>query len=122
MVKPKFRKFFPQKVYRCSCLERVIASCLLNDIYSFIDICVKVNQTSREKIFCTKCSENKQDVIFTCSDHIPMVILAVEIEQTSDGETSYYFRDETKTYCPICVKKCLERMYYYFEHVNFQKN
>ena len=51
-----------------------------------------------------------------------MVILAVEIEQTSDGETSYYFRDETKTYCPICVKKCLERMYYYFEHVNFQKN
>ena len=122
MVKPKFKKFFPQKVYQCSCLERVIDSCLLNDIYSFIDICVKVNQTSREKIFCTKCSENKQDVIFTCSDHIPMVILAVEIEQTSDGETSYYFRDETKTYCPICVKKCLERMYYYFEHVNFQKN
>ena len=123
MVKPKFnKKFFPQKVYRCSCLERVIASCLLNNIYSFIDICVKVNQTTTEKIFCTKCGENKQDIIFTCPDHIPMVILTVEMEQTSDGDTSYYFRDETKSYCPICVKKCLETMYYYFEHVNFKKN
>ena len=122
MGKPKFKKFFPQKVYRCSCLEHVIASCLLNEIYSFIDICVKVNQTVREKIFCTKCGENKQDVIFTCTGHIPLIILTVETSQSIDGQTSYYFRDETKTYCPICVKICLRRMYYYFEHVNFQKN
>ena len=121
MGKPKFKKFFPQKVYRCSCLEHVIASCLLNEIYSLIDICVKVNQTTREKIFCTKCGENKQDVIFTCSNHIPLIILAVETSQSIGGQTIYYFRDETKTYCPICVKICLRRMYYYFEHVNFQK-
>ena len=49
MGKPKFKKFFPQKVYRCSCLKNVIASCLLDKIYSFNDICVKVNQTVREK-------------------------------------------------------------------------
>ena len=119
MDKLKFKKFFPQKVYRCSCLEYVIASCLLNEIYSLVDICVKVNQTVREKIFCTKCGENKQDAIFTCTAHIPLIILAVETSQSFDGQTTYYFRDETKTYCPICVKICLRRMYYYFEHVNF---
>ena len=122
MGKSSFKKFFPQKVYRCSCLEHVIASCLLDEIYSFTDICVKVNQTVKEKIFCTKCGENKQDVIFTCTGHIPLIILAVEMSQSIDGQTTYYFRDDTKTYCRICVKLCLRRMYYYFEHVNFQKN
>ena len=121
MGKPKFKKFFPRKVYHCSCLEHVIASCLLNEIYSFNDICIKVNQTVREKIFCTKCGENKQDVIFTCTEHIPLIILTVEISQSFDGQTSYYFRDETKTYCRTCVKICLRRMYYYFEHVNFSE-
>ena len=122
MVKPKFKKFFPQKVYRCSCLKNVIASCLLDKIYSFNGICHKVNQTVREKTFCTKCGENKQDVVFTCAEHIPMVILSVEMSQSSDGQTSYYFRDETKTYCRNCVRICLRQMYYYFEHVTFQKN
>ena len=32
MGKPKFKKFFPHKVYWCSCLQNVIASCLLNEI------------------------------------------------------------------------------------------
>ena len=81
-----------------------------------------LSSTAKEKIFCTKCGENKQDVIFTCTGHIPFIILAVETSQSFYDQTSYYFRDEIKTYCPICVKICLRQMYYYFKHVNFQKN
>ena len=119
MVKPKFKKFFPHKVYRCSCLEHVIASCLLNEIYSFMDICVKVNQSVKEKIFTMKCGENKQDVIFTCSAHVPLIILAVETLQSIDGQTSYCFRDVTKNYCRTCVRICLRKMYHHFQYVNF---
>ena len=49
MGKPKYKKFYPEKVYRCTCLARVIAFRLVNEIYSLVDICVKVNQTIREK-------------------------------------------------------------------------
>ena len=118
MGKPKFKKFFPHKVYRCSCLQNVIASYLLNEIYSLIDICVKVNQTVREKIFVTKCGEKKQDVIFSCGGHIPLIVLNVETSQ-SDGKMTYYFRDDTKTYCRNCIRICLRHMYHYFEHVKF---
>ena len=119
MGKPKSKKFFPHKVYRCSCLQNVIASCILNEIYSFMDICVKVNQTVKEKIFVTKCGQNKQDVIFTCRGHVPLIVLSVETSQSSDGEMTYYFRDDTKTYCRTCVKICLQHMYHYFEDVKF---
>ena len=47
-----------------------------------------------------------------------MVIFAVETSQ-STGAIS--FSDETKNYCPICVKKYLQEMYYVFGHINFKK-
>ena len=117
MVKPNYKKFFPQKVYRCDCLVHVIASCLANEIYSLVDICVKVNQTIREKIYCVKCGQNRQNAIFSCGDHMPMIIFGVKTSQ-STGTISLH--DETKTYCPICVKKYLQEMYYLFGHVNFK--
>ena len=120
MGKPKYKKFFPKKVYRCDCLVHVIASCLANEIYSLVDICIKVNQTIREKIYCVKCGENRQDAIFSCTDHMPMVIFAVETSQSTD--TTISLCDETKTYCLICVKKFLQEMYYLFGHVNFKLN
>ena len=117
MGQPKYKNFYPQKVYRCACLARIIGSCLVNEIYSLVDICKKVNETIREEIYCVKCGENQQNAIFSCTDHMPMVIFAVETSQ-STGTIS--FRDETKTYCPICVKKYLQEMYHRFEHVNFK--
>ena len=126
MGKRKYKYFFPKKVYRCACLGRVIASCLLDKIYSLADICDKINETNctnSEKIYCVKCGENKQDVIFSCGDHMAMIIFAVKRDdctQSSDKTTAtIYFRDETKTYCRTCVKKYLQEMYYHFQHINF---
>ena len=122
MSKRKYKYFFPQKVYRCACLGRVIASCLVDEIYSLADICKKVDETNCEKIYCVRCGENKQNAIFSCGDHMAMIIFAVETynTQSSDQTTgTISFRDETKTYCRICVRKYLQEMYYRFEHVNF---
>ena len=70
MGKPKYKKFFPQKVYRCACLACVIASCLVNEIYSLVDICIKVNQTIREKYIVLNVAKiNKMlflAVVITC--------------------------------------------------------
>ena len=117
MGKSNYKKFFPEKVYRCSCLERVITSCLANEIYSLVDICLKVNGTTDKMIFCCKCGEDQQNAIFSCRDYIPIIIYGV---QYSAADDTIFLRDETKTYCPICVKKCLQQIYYLFEHVNFK--
>ena len=71
-----------------------------NEIYSLVDICLKVNKTIREKIYCVTCGENRQNAVFSCTDHMPMVIFAVKTSQST--------------------KKYLQEMYYLFAHVNFQ--
>ena len=99
MGKRKYKYFFPQKVYWCACLGRVIASCLIDEIYSLADICKKVNETSYEKIYCVKCGENQQNAIFSCGDHMAMIIFAVETynTQSSDQTTgTISFRDTKK--------------------------
>ena len=122
----KYKNFFPQKVYRCSCLDTVIVSCLVDGIYSLADICDKISKTNctpSQKLYCAKCGDNKQDVIFSCADHMAMIIIAVkryDCTKSPDKSTaSIYFYDETKTYCRGCVKKYLEEMYYYYRHTNF---
>ena len=122
----KYKNFFPQKVYRCSCLDTVIVSCLVDGIYSLADFCDKISKTNftpSQKLYCAKCGDNKQDVIFSCADHMAMIIIAVkryDCTKSPDKSTaSIYFYDETKTYCRGCVKKYLQEMYYYYRHINF---
>ena len=119
MGKPNYKKLFPQKIYRCDCLSGVIASCSANKIYSLADICIKVNKTIGGKIYCVTCGKNRKNAVFSCTDHMPLVIFAVETSQFSG---TINLSNETKSYCPICIKKYLQEMYYLFEHVNFKLN
>ena len=97
MGKPIFKKIFPEKVYRCDCLVKVIASCLANQAYSLMDICEKVNETDGEKIYCVKCGKNDQDVVLSCSYHMPMAIFAAE----SSSPITTSLSDETRNCCLI---------------------
>ena len=117
MVKPMFKKFFPEKVYRCDCLAQIIAFCLANKIYSLMDICQKVNETDGEKIYCVKCGENDQHVVLSCSYHMLMVIFAIE---SSSSSSSISLSDETRNCCLICIKNYLQKMYHIFGHENFK--
>ena len=116
MVKPMFKKFFPEKVYRCDCLAQIIASCLANKIHSLMDVCEKVNETDGEKIYCVKCGQNDQHVVLSCSYHMPMVIFDVK----SSSSSSISLSDKTRNCCLICIKNFLQQMYYIFGYENFK--
>ena len=118
MDKPIFKKFFPEKVYRCDCLAEIIAFCFANKMHSLMDICQKVNETDGEKIYCVKCGENDQHVVLSCSYHMPMVIFAIE----SSSPITISLSDETRNCCLICIRKYLQEMYHIFRHENFKQN
>ena len=67
---------FPKKVYHCPCVSLQIKLCLVNGDYSLKDICKKLNQVEVEvegdnqKIYCSKCGDNMEDVIFSCTKHM----------------------------------------------------
>ena len=117
-----YKNFFPKRVYHCSCLHSIIVSCLQDGIYSLGDIChrIRYGNTAIKKIYCAKCSDDKQDVVFSCCDHMAMIIFSVKTKSSSDKTTaSIYCNDETKNYCIKCVKKYLQAMYYRYQHTIF---
>ena len=101
-----------------------IVSCLVDGIYSLADICNKIIEvdTPFKKIYYAKCGDNKQDVVFSCTAHMSIVIISVKMydgEKFSDSTGGIDWCDETKTYCSKCVKKYLQKMYCYYVHKNF---
>ena len=120
----KYNNFFPQKVYHCSCLNTVIISCLVDGLYCLGDICNKISQTDTpsKKLFCAKCGDEKKDVIFSCTDHMAMIIFSVKrynYKNPNNSTATIHFYDETKGYCRRCVKKYLQKMYCYYRHTIF---
>ena len=65
---------FPKTVYHCSCVDFEIKLCLVNGHYSLKDICKKLNEKiSNHKIYCSKCGDNLEDVIFSCREHMSLI-------------------------------------------------
>lgn len=107
---------FPNKVYHCPCVNLEIKLCLVNGQYSLKDICKKLNQTiDDKKIYCSKCGDDLQNVVFSCVNHMQLVIFSVK----QDG--CYVELDEmTKNSCKYCIKKYLQAAYdCCYEHTNF---
>ena len=120
----KYNNFFPQKVCHCSCLKTIIISCLIDGIYCLGDICKRITQTDTpsKKIFCTKCGDDKKDVVFSCTDHMAMIIFTIkryDFKNPDKSIANIYIYNETKSYCRRCVKKYLQKMYYYYRHTIF---
>ena len=96
--------FFPSKVYRCTCLGEVI------DIY-YQNV---------------KCGESKKDTIFTCENHLAIILLAKKKYTCTDkptftNTTVNYTSSNRKaeTYCTGCIRHYLRLTYEYFYHKNF---
>lgn len=109
---------FPNKVYHCPCVSLVIKLCLVNGDYSLKDICKKLNQKiDNRKIYCSKCGDDLQDVIFSCTDHMRLVIFSVK----EDEDSSYIeLHQKTKDSCRYCLKKYLKTAYSCcYDYTNF---
>lgn len=104
---------FPDKVYYCPCLKVVIMTCLVNGNYLLNDIINEIKKKSKvNKLFyCTKCGCNKQNVIFSCVDHMKLKTFLV-------GDD--HLTEEHRNSCPRCIKKYLKTAYSCcYKHVKF---
>ena len=95
---------FPKKVYHCSCVNLEIKLCLVNGDYSLKDICKKLNEVvGGRKIYCSKCGDNMEDVIFPCTEHMSLVDYGC-----------------SKNFCLRCIKKYLQEAFHYcYDYTSF---
>ena len=122
----KYEYFFPRKVYRCPCLANVITSCLHDGIYALADILDEIKQTKcteSTRIFCVKCGKDDQNVVFSCGDHMSILVVSAKMygctELPNNKNLTIHLFDGLKTYCCGCVRKYLREMYYYYHVINF---
>ena len=104
---------YPNKVYHCPCVSLDIKLSLVNGEYSLKDICKRLNQSKEHRrIYCCKCNDNY--VVFSCINHIPVVIFSVK----KDG--SYFKLNEKTKNCRRCLRRYLQAAYSYcYEYTDF---
>ena len=96
---------FPKTVYHCSCVDLEIKLCLVNGHYSLKDIVKKLNEkVAFHKIYCLKCGDNLENVIFSCRKHMSLI--------------SYCELDNER--CLRCIKRYLKIAYdCCYDYTNF---
>ena len=116
--------FFPSKVYRFACLGEVIDICYHNGLHSFTEIYDEVTEfayANDHKVFSVKCGESKKDTIFTCENHLAIILLAKKKYTCTDkptftNTTVNYTSSNRKeeTYCTGCIRHYLRLTFEYF--------
>ena len=94
---------YPNKVYHCSCVDFEIKLCLIDGIYSFKDIILRLMKrlNLNQKIYATKC--NNGDVVFSCRHHMCLTTVCEKYDKT----------------CLRCIKTFLQTSYWSYKHTNF---
>ena len=103
---------YPNKVYYCPCLKIDVMMCLINGDYLLMDIISKLKNSKVKKLFyCTKCGDQKRNVIFSCVDHMKLKTFLVGDE---------HLTEEHRNNCTRCIKKYLRTAYSCcYEHTKF---
>ena len=96
---------YPETVYFCNCLKMVMEKC--KKASSLQDLCNEINNNGDGIIYCSKCGDGKQDVVFSCSDHLSMGTFIVQYVQNEC--VSMVAQD--KHFCLTCIKRFLSKNY-----------
>ena len=107
---------YPKTVYFCNCLKMVVDKC--KKASSLQDLCNEINNndTGDSIIYCSKCGDGKQDVVFSCSDHLSMGTFVVQFVQNQ----CVTMVAQDKHFCLTCIKRHLNNNYDKFlSKVNF---
>ena len=102
------RDFFPRTVYFCDCLQEIIDNCSKSSCLQ--EICEEINKIDGKMIYCVRCGDEKQDVVFSCGNHLIMGTFAVEL----NGNNVSLIESTTGHYCLSCIKTYLQEKYYKF--------
>ena len=102
--------FYPKTVYFCNCLKMVMEKCKKG--CSLQDLCNEINNnnTGDSTIYCSKCGDGKQHVIFSCSNHLAMGTFV--IQYVENDSTLMVAKD--KHFCMNCIKRYLRQNYHKF--------
>ena len=98
---------YPKTVYFCNCLTLVIEKCKkgcsLQDLVNEINN----NDTADTIIYCSRCGDAKQDVVFSCGNHLTMETYFVQY--VANDCVAMAAMD--KLFCLSCIKRYLRRHY-----------
>ena len=99
--------FFPKKVYYCDCLQKLIEQC--EKTSSLQHFCNQINEngTDDDIIYCTKCNDKRQDVVFSCTHHMSMGTFTIQYI----ADSSTVMRMQDRHFCLLCIKKYLRTKY-----------
>ena len=125
----KFEFLFPKRVYRCSCLQAAIDECLINEDFSFADIVCHLwdlgfKNVLSGRIHSTLVGENGEHCLFTCSEHLKIVLLATDNNictktENDDNTLCFEYSYKKEVYCRMCLKHYMRLLYPYFYFVEF---
>ena len=128
-IQSKNEYFFPSEVFRRACLGTMIQKCYDKGIFSLVDIVDEISKYSFveddiNKVFVVKCGDDNKDCIFTCENHLGIILFAKKKFSCTDipndaNITITYCCGKTETYCTGCIRHYLKIMYHYFYFVNF---
>ena len=98
---------YPKTVYFCNCLKMVMEKCKKG--CSLQDLCNEINNndTGDNIIYCSKCGDDKQDVIFSCTNHLAMGTFVIQYVE-NDAIT---MQMKDKLFCLSCIKRYLRKNY-----------
>ena len=74
----KYEFSFPRRVYRCTCLQALIEESFFSGKFTILDIACHLNLNFNGRIFSTSVGENKEHCLFTCEDHLKIVLLGAD--------------------------------------------
>ena len=96
--------FYPETVYFCDCLTLVIEKCKKG--FSLQDLCDEINNDDTcNTFYCSKCGDGKQNVVFSCGNHIAMGTYTIQ----NGNDRVELINDEP--FCLRCIKYYLRCHY-----------
>ena len=99
-----FSNFYPKTVYFCNCLTMVIEKCKKGS--SLQNLCDEINKNDTDDvtIYCSKCGDAKQDVVFSCGNHMQARVI-----QIVEADVTLHVTE--KHFCLNCIKRYLRDHY-----------
>ena len=119
---------FLRRVYRCACLHAHIEECFLNDKITILDINYHLNDNFNGRVFSTTVGENNNDYVFTCKDHLKIVLIGGvdkkkkkktydAVIENGDVFVCVEYSNIRQVYCNDCLNYYLKFLYHYFYFV-----
>lgn len=119
----KYEKFFPEKVYYCTCLKNAIDEIYKNEVRCYSEMILAVSECFQgdSHLYFLRV-QGKSNCLLLCQVHVIITLLSeAKFDCTSSKEKDLIFDSLTKRYCKSCVRHYCEKLcsIYQFQFFSF---